>query len=51
MRNFVKLADASKLKLKFSVFCLHIMNTKALHWEFQCNYASFEDILEILLNW
>ena len=21
------------------------------HWEFQCNYAIFENILEILLNW
>ena len=21
------------------------------HWEFQCNYANFENILEILLNW
>ena len=50
MRNFAKLADASKLKLEFFVFCLHITNIKALHWEFQCNYTSYEIILEILLN-
>ena len=51
MRSFTKLADALKLKLKFFVFCLHITNIKALHWEFQCNFASFENILEILFNW
>ena len=51
MRNFAKLADASELKLKFSMFCIHITNIKALHWEFQCNYMSFENILETLLNW
>ena len=50
MRSFAKLTDASKLKLKFFVFCLHITNIKVLHWEFQCNFASFENILEILLN-
>ena len=33
------------------MFYLHITNIKALHWEFQCNFASFENILEILLNW
>ena len=22
-----------------------------MHWEFQCNFAIFENILEILLNW
>ena len=26
------------------------MNIKAMHWEFQCNYVSFENILETLLN-
>ena len=46
----MKLADASKLKLKFFVFCLRITNIKALHWEFQCNYANFENILKILLT-
>ena len=50
MRSFAKLADALKMKLKFFAFCLHITNIKALHWEFQCNYASFENILETLLN-
>ena len=45
-----EVADASKLKLKFFVFCLHITNIKALHWEFQCNFTTFENILEILLN-
>ena len=26
------------------------MTSKALHWEFQCNYVDFENILEILLT-
>ena len=26
------------------MFRLHITNIKALHWEFQCNYANFENI-------
>ena len=50
MRSFAKLADASKMNLKFFVFACIIMNIKAMHWEFQCNYASFENILETLLN-
>ena len=50
MRSFAKLADASKLKLKFFVFCLHITYIKVLYWEFQCNYANFENILEIPLT-
>ena len=50
MRSFAKLADVSKLKLKFFVFCLRITNIKTLHWEFQCNYVNFENILEIPLT-
>ena len=43
---------SSKLKLRF--FFLHrdacVWQLKCLHWEFQCNYANFENILEIPLT-
>ena len=43
---------SSKLKLRF--FFLHrdvyVWQLQHLHWEFQCNYASFENILEIPLT-
>ena len=50
MRNFAKLADASKLKIKFLRVLPLYAKYLAFHWEFQCNYVSFENILEIFLN-
>ena len=44
---------SSKLKLKifFSLHCdVCVWQLRHLHWEFQCNYANFEKILEIPLT-
>ena len=50
-RNSLTLRS-SKLELK--IFPLHrdacIWQLQQLHWEFQCNYANFENILEIPLT-
>ena len=44
--------QSSKLKLR--IFFLHhdvyVWQLQHLHWEFQCNYANFENILEIPLT-
>ena len=41
-------------KLKLTIFFLHrdvyTWQLQQLHWEFQCNYANFENILEIPLT-
>ena len=41
-------------KLKLKNFSLHrdvcVRQLRHLHWEFQCNYANFENILEISLT-
>ena len=41
-------------KLELRIFFLHrdacIWQLKRLHWEFQCNFTSFENILEIPLT-
>ena len=41
-------------KLKLRIFFLHrdacVWQLKCLHWEFQCNFANFENILEIPLT-
>ena len=42
------------LKLKLRFFFLHrdvcVWQVKHIHWEFQCNFANFENILEIPLT-
>ena len=47
----MKLASASKFEIRIlRVLSLHTKYS-TFHWEFQCNHANFENILEILLNW
>ena len=45
---------SSKLKLRIFFFFFHrdiyVWQLQHLHWEFQCNYANFENILKIPLT-
>ena len=44
---------SSKLKLRIFFFLhrdIYVWQLQHLHWEFQCNYANFENILEIPLT-
>ena len=46
-------SSSSKLELRFFFFShrdVYVWQLQHLHWEFQCNYANFENILEIPLT-